>query len=132
MFPGGWPGVGLLLLRGACGAVFIAQGAAYFGDDRQLGFVTWSVTFVTIVVGLLLLIGFLTRFAAFGAGLIGVSSILSWLPRSSLGPLETPTTAGLSAIVAIAVICMGAGALSIDARIFGRREIIIPASSAEQ
>ena len=82
---------------------------------------------MAIVVGLLLLIGFLTRFAALAAGVIGVSSILSWLPRSNVGPLETPTIASLSAVIAAAVICLGAGALSLDARMFGHREIIIPA-----
>jgi hypothetical protein len=35
-------------------------------------------------------------------------------------------TAVLSAVIAVAVICLGAGALSLDARLFGRREIIIP------
>jgi hypothetical protein len=37
-------------------------------------------------------------------------------------------TTALSAVIALAVICLGPGALSLDARLFGRREIIIPTS----
>jgi len=88
-----------------------------------------AVVCVTITVGSLLLIGFLTRFAALAAVIIGLSSVLSWFPRSSIGPLQTPATALLSAVIAAAVICLGAGALSLDARMFGRREIIIPIRS---
>ncbi len=84
---------------------------------------------VTIAVGFLLLIGFLTRFAALAAVMIGVSSVLSWFPRFTVGPLQTPATALLSAVIAASVICLGAGALSLDARMFGRREIIIPVRS---
>ena len=131
-FPDGWPGAGLLLLRAAGGAVFFIQGIAYFGDNRQLGFLTLTVVCVMIAVGLLLLIGLLTRFVALVAAIIGASSVLSWFPRSSFGPLATPMTAVLSAAIAVAVICMGAGALSLDARMFGRREIIIPSSSSQE
>jgi len=131
-FPDGWPGAGLLLLRAAGGAVFFIQAVAYLGDNRQMGFSTLTVICVMIAVGLLLLIGFLTRFVALVAAIIGVSSILSWFPRSSVGPLQTPMTAVLCAVIAVAVICMGAGALSLDARMFGRREIIIPAGSSKE
>src|SRR5262245_32966158 len=100
-FPDGWPGAGLLLLRAAGGAVFFIQGVAYLGDHRQLGFSTLTVICVMIAVSLLLLIGFLTRFVALVAAIIGVSSILSWFPRSSVGPLQTPMTAVLCAVIAV-------------------------------
>ncbi len=79
-----------------------------------------------IVLGLLLLIGFLTRFVALAAVLATLGCIFSPLLGSKVGPLVTPTTAALSALIAIAVACLGPGALSLDARLFGRREIIIP------
>ena len=129
-FPDGWPGAGLLLLRAAAGAVLITQGTAYFSEKHQFGFLMLAVVAAMIAVGVLLLIGLLTRFVALVAAMIGLSSVFSWFPRSSVGPLESPTTAVLSAVIAIAVICLGAGALSIDARMFGRREIIIPPTSS--
>src|SRR6266436_7754354 len=132
IFPDGWPGAGLLLLRVAVGAVLITQGVAYFGDKHELGFLMLSAVFVMIAVGFLLLIGFLTRFVALVAAVVGVSSVLSWFPRSNVGPLDASMTAVLSAVISVAVVCLGAGALSLDARLFGRREIIIPTSSSKE
>ncbi len=93
----------------------MTQGAAYFGDKNESGFLALVVVSATCIVGLLLLIGFLTRMAKVNAA-----------------PLVTPTTALLFALIAIALICLGPGAYSLDARLFGRREIIIPARSAKE
>jgi uncharacterized membrane protein YphA (DoxX/SURF4 family) len=90
-----------------------------------------AVVSAVIAVGFLLLIGFLTRFAALVAAIVGVSSVFSWFPGATVGPLDIPMTAMLSAVIAVAVICLGAGALSLDARLFGRREIIIPNRSSQ-
>jgi uncharacterized membrane protein YphA (DoxX/SURF4 family) len=128
MFPDGWPGAGLLLLRVAGGVVLIIQSAAYLGAKHDLGFIVLAVVLGT--VGFLLLIGFLSRFVALVAAIAGVSTVFSWLPGSNIGPLEIPMTAVLSAVIAVSVICMGPGALSLDAHLFGRREIIIPTSSS--
>ena len=130
-FPDGTPGAGLLLLRAAGGALFIIQSAAYFGDKRELGLLVLVVISLTSVVGLLLLIGFLTRLVALGAALVGVSCVFSRQPESSVGPLGIPMTAALAVVIVIAVCCLGPGAFSLDARLFGRREIIIPPVSSK-
>jgi hypothetical protein len=39
---------------------------------------------------------------------------------------ETRTTATLALVIAAAVVCLGSGAFSVDSRLFGRREVIIP------
>jgi len=78
---------------------------------------------------LLLLIGFLTRFVAFAAAVVGMVGVFSWMPQSQPSPLVTPLTASLCAVIAVAIMCMGAGVFSLDARLFGRREIVIPPSS---
>lgn len=127
-FPDGWPGAGLMLLRAAAGAVLITQGAAYFGERHAPGFLAVVAVSAMIAIGVLLLIGLLTRFAALLAAAVGVSSIFAWFPGSNGG--QTHTTIALSAVIAVALICLGPGALSLDARLFGRREIIIPPTSA--
>jgi len=132
MFPDGWPGAGLLLLRLATGAVLIAQSVAYFGDKRELGFSGVVLATVVTAVGFALLIGFMTRFVALAAAIVGAGAALAWLPKSSTGPLVTPATATLATVIAVAVICLGPGALSLDARLFGRREIVIPSSSPRE
>jgi uncharacterized membrane protein YphA (DoxX/SURF4 family) len=126
VFPDGWPGAGLLLLRAATGAILLTQGIAYVHREHEPGLPTWAVFSLMIVIGLLLLIGLLTRFVALVAAMVGVCSVFSWFPGSHAGQVVTPITAALSAVIAVALICLGPGALSLDARLFGRREIIIP------
>jgi uncharacterized membrane protein YphA (DoxX/SURF4 family) len=126
MFPDRWPGAGLLLLRLAAGAILITQGIACLGDERDLGLLVLTVISVMSLLGLLLLMGFLTRFVAIASVLVALGCIFSLLPISRVGPLVTPTTAALVVVIAIAITCLGPGALSLDARLFGRREIIIP------
>src|SRR5258708_26718783 len=125
MFPDGSPGAGLLLLRTAGGAVLITQVADYLGDKNESGFLALVVVSVMCIVGLLLLIGFLTRMAALVAAVIGVNSVLAWFPKVNAAPLVTPTTALFFALIAIAVISLGPSPHSPHARLFARREIII-------
>jgi uncharacterized membrane protein YphA (DoxX/SURF4 family) len=128
-FPSGWPGVGLLLLRSALGVTLIAQGAAYVVDWPHLGLFTWTVALLAAASGVSLLIGYLTPFAGVLAGLICVGCALSWFPASNPNLFETRLAAALVTVIAVAIVCLGPGAFSLDARLFGRREIVIPNSS---
>jgi len=131
MFPDGWPGAGLLLLRVAAGAVLIVEGIAYsVGNKGDPGFLGWMVLVVVAAVGLLLLIGFLTRYVALGAAVVAVVAGFSWFARTNAESIATPMTSALSAVIAVSVICLGPGVWSLDARLFGRREIVIPPSSS--
>src|SRR2546425_7817995 len=125
MFPDGWPGAGLLLLRAAGGVILITQGVACFGDKRDLGVLMLAMVSVMIAVGFLLMIGFLTRPVGFVAAMIGVSSVFSLFPKSSVGPLATPMTAVLSAVIAGACICLCACGFVLYARLFRGRGIFI-------
>jgi uncharacterized membrane protein YphA (DoxX/SURF4 family) len=129
-FPGGWPGVALLLLRVTIGVTSAAQGAFYLPHDG-----TWTLgpLFACLLLGIsgaCLLIGFLTPYVS---GLIGVGSIASatsWFPTPT-GSLLDGKVASLEMIVmAVAVALLGPGAFSVDARLFGRREIVIPPPTA--
>jgi uncharacterized membrane protein YphA (DoxX/SURF4 family) len=131
MFPDGWPGAGLLLLRVATGAVVITQDISYLSNRHEPGFSGLAVFAVAGAVGFLLLIGFLTRFVALAAAMAGGMGVFSWFPVFN-GSVVTPTVAALSAVIALAVMCLGPGALSLDARLFGRREIVIPPSSPKE
>jgi uncharacterized membrane protein YphA (DoxX/SURF4 family) len=126
MFPDGWPGAGLLLLRAAGGAVLIIQSAAYFGIKRESGLLMVAIVSFMGTIGFLLVIGFLTRFVAALAAAVGVSRFFSLFAVSSVGPFVAPTTAMLAVVIALALVCLGPGALSLDARLFGRREIVVP------
>lgn len=128
-FPDEWPGAGLLLLRAATGAGFLAQGVAYFAENHELGTMTSIVAVFMVLVGALLLIGSLSRWAAVVAAATSLLSVFPWFPGPRVGLFETPITTMLAAVIAAALICLGPGAFSVDARLFGRREVIIPKNS---
>lgn len=120
-FPGGTAGLGLLLLRTMLGITALWQGGIYlFGRGNPTGFEK-ALGFLLGVIGASLLAGFLTPICGTVIFLGGALSIFSSIQR---GKLEMPVFC-ITAISA-AVILLGPGAFSIDARLFGRREIIIP------
>jgi uncharacterized membrane protein YphA (DoxX/SURF4 family) len=123
-FPGGWPGVGLLLLRVAVGAIIAVQGALYLAGAAA--FSVWIAGFLAIASGASLLLGFLTPLGAIFTGVGCAAMTLSWFPTPAHSLIELKLSAILVVTMAGAILLLGPGALSIDARLFGRREIIIP------
>jgi uncharacterized membrane protein YphA (DoxX/SURF4 family) len=128
-FPGGWPGVGLLLLRVAVGVTVLAQCVAYAVDWRHLGLATWAVGLLAIASSVSLLIGYLTPFSGVLLALLSLGAALSWLPAPNPNLFDSKLATALASVIAVAMVCLGPGAFSVDARLFGRREITIPTSS---
>jgi uncharacterized membrane protein YphA (DoxX/SURF4 family) len=125
-FVDGWPGAGILLLRAAAASGLILQSIAYFADNREPGLLSLILAVIAAGLGVLLLIGCLTRFVAVGAALLWLASMFAWFPGPRVSIFESPTTAAFAIVIAMALTCLGAGAFSADARLFGRREVIIP------
>ena len=124
-FPGGWPGIALLLLRTAFGLAVIVQGALYLrGADSAPA--ALPVGLAAMLGGGLLLIGFLTPVAGSVVGL-GAFGIWFFL-RPSRAPILFDSSVAIvfGATMLLAIVILGPGAFSCDARVFGRREIIIP------
>jgi len=117
-----------LLLRSAVGALLILRAIACFLSGHETRFLM-VVAIVTLVSGLLLLVGYWSRLAAVVAAGVGISTMCSWLAAPNVAFFDTTTTAALATVIAAAVVCLGPGAFSLDARLFGRREIIIPRTS---
>jgi uncharacterized membrane protein YphA (DoxX/SURF4 family) len=128
-FPSGSPGVGLLLLRAALAVALLVHGAKCLGDHHS----TLGASAVGVMVALsggLLLLGLMTPLAgllaAVGTGALSVS----WLPSPHPNVFDVGLTALLVVLVAVATALLGPGAFSLDAVLFGRREITIPQKRA--
>jgi uncharacterized membrane protein YphA (DoxX/SURF4 family) len=127
-FFGGWAGAGLLFLRLVVGGTLIAQGFAYLHELQRSGIGTWTVCLLALSSGSALLVGFLTPVAGTMAVLasVGVTFLNHSAPNWNFfnDRLNFDTI-----ITALAVALLGPGAFSLDARLFGRRRIIIPRRS---
>jgi putative oxidoreductase len=124
-FPGEWPGVGLLLLRALVGLSLSAQGVAYVqSTDRSL----WMLLIATLsfIGGGFLLIGLMTPLVAVLVVLGDVSIALSLIPLPTQDLFNSNLVIIDLIVLALAIAFLGPGAFSVDARMFGRREITIP------
>jgi len=126
-FPGGWPGVGLMLLRVTVGVSLAVQSAVYIAGREHATWTLWVLGAVALVAGALLLLGFLTPLASAMAGSGCVAAGLALLPWAE-SSVVCRVSIVMVAVTAAAVILLGPGAYSLDARLFGRREISIPTS----
>ena len=83
---------------------------------------------LTFASGALMLAGLMTLFVALlvAAGAIGVA--LSWIPSPGQDLFASYPAVINLIVLSIAIAFLGPGAFSLDARMFGRREITIPRS----
>jgi uncharacterized membrane protein YphA (DoxX/SURF4 family) len=115
MFPNGWPGGGLLLLRVVVGLILIHDGIGALIGVPQRESIALQV--VAAIAGIFLLVGLWTPIA----GAIVAPSEL-WI---ALTGTDHPRGTILLATLGIALAFLGPGALSIDARLFGRKRLDI-------
>jgi uncharacterized membrane protein YphA (DoxX/SURF4 family) len=120
-FPTGYPGVALLLLRVVVGGAASWQASLLITAHHGAADTTVVVALLAFVIGLALIIGFMTPIAsvllsAGGVFLTVNSSVPGLLFESGMARLEF-------IVISTALISLGPGALSLDARLYGRREI---------
>ena len=114
------------MLRAVAGAAALSQGSAYLADGAESTPASWALAAFAVVSAAGLVAGFLTPAAAAGVTLstLGIAAASASPASASLaahwqGPWFV-------AADALALAMLGPGALSIDAWLFGRREIVIP------
>lgn len=122
-FPGGLRGIGLLLVRTMVGVWMILQAATYVKGVAEPNLSHYALGALVAASGVLLLFGFLTPIASVMA--TAWSLKVSWLTLTTIGIYDAGSFLR-PGIVAVAIALLGPGAFSIDCRLFGRRQIIIP------
>ena len=127
-FAPGWPGVGLLVLRFALGIPLLIEGAALLADwpgTRSL----ILVALISAAAGVALLLGYsVGRGAVMGAVAV-IAVHFTSLHGECLNLFSSKIACFLAISIATALVFLGPGAYSIDARRFGQREIVIPPRS---
>jgi uncharacterized membrane protein YphA (DoxX/SURF4 family) len=120
----------LLLQRAAFGTAVIVQGSFYLREANPT-LAAWCVGLSALTAGGLLLVGLFTPFAGavVGVGAAGVS--LSLLPGCTPNVFDSKPALFFALTMLLTIIGVGPGRFSVDARVFGRREIIIPPPAAQ-
>ena len=117
-FAGGWPGIGLILLRLLTGAALIHSGITGILEGTPPLIIALQVIGATTAIFLLLglftpLAGAVAAIAKTGMAVARLASYCSGDPWITLA----------EAVLAASLAMIGPGAWSIDARLFGRKHI---------
>jgi hypothetical protein len=119
-FPSGSVGAALLLLRVVVGVSAIVEAALTFAGDQSLSCLAMAAP--AALAGLTLLPGFLTPLA--GVVLAAQGAVLFLFANAGvLGLLDSRMALFEFGVMAAVVAVLGPGAMSVDSRLFGRREI---------
>jgi uncharacterized membrane protein YphA (DoxX/SURF4 family) len=128
IFPDGLPGAGLAILRMALGGVLALRVLLFLRDRHDWNPLMIAVALLMVVSALLVAAGYRTRWAAMLAAVAIAGAMASFNGLPQVEMLDIRTTEVFAIAIAVAVACMGPGAFSLDSRLFGRREIVIPKS----
>lgn len=117
MFPQGGPGIGLFLLRLAAAGMFALNLTHRFNFSSNA--VQWLIVSLIGLISLGLLVGFLTPILAIIACIAAVANlVLADQPVDVVYLIRISTSAAL--------VLLGPGAYSVDARLFGLRVTVVP------
>lgn len=127
-FPTGPAGAGLLVLRVGLGVQLLATGWAWLEPVVRAAPLPGAIVgLLSLVGGVASLVGVATPLAQVLVAIIQIPTLSAFFAPAALPSLTSDAAlAGLTLAIAIALAMLGPGAYSIDAYLFGRREIHIP------
>jgi uncharacterized membrane protein YphA (DoxX/SURF4 family) len=86
----------------------------------------WVTGIAALLLGSLLMVGYLTPIACLAILAGAVGAAFSMIPIGPSHLVDTKPAFVFFMTILLGVLGLGPGAISLDARFFGRREIIIP------
>jgi putative oxidoreductase len=113
-FAGGWPGAGLLLQRLLLGGSLIYSAISSLNEAPQQEISVLEL--LGAAAGAMIIAGLWTPVAG-----IFVSAVQGWIAFTRANPDPAPI---VLAVLGLTLAMIGPGAWSIDARLFGRKEIL--------
>jgi uncharacterized membrane protein YphA (DoxX/SURF4 family) len=123
-FPSGWAGTALLVLRVVVGASATLQAGLLVAGAHTVRMTTLAAIAIAIS-GLALLVGFLTPIASVLVCLGGAGIMFTCIPPVPLLLFDSRMAAFEFVVMSAVLVILGPGAISLDARLFGRREVPI-------
>ena len=113
-------------MRLAAGATAILEGVSLLADPAGVASGGALAGSAAILAGSALVVGVLAPLAGTLVAMVGLSVSASLLPVPAQHPLDDRAALVLLVAIAVAIVLLGPGALSVDSYLFGRREIVIP------
>ena len=104
----------------------IAYGAFNLSWREHLIPVVFGIALLLLLTGACLLIGFLTPILSPLAALECLGIVFSWFPLPISSWFGSTLAIAQMIAICVAIAFLGPGAFSLDARLFGWREIVIP------
>ena len=118
-----------MLLRTALGAFVLYQSVISLAAGSNATLESLVVDLLFAVTAILLIVGLLTPYAAAALGALEIVAHSFFSPANCRLCACTSTTV-FAAALTTAIVILGPGAWSMDARLFGLREILIPGPRA--
>ena len=115
-FAGGWPGIGLLLMRAVLGASLLLRATPAFGSNPHIS--TTIISAFLTGFGLLIIPGLWTPLVGVLVALLEISQIMT------IGGDRWATV--LLGTIGCALAMLGPGLWSVDARLFGWKRVEPP------
>jgi uncharacterized membrane protein YphA (DoxX/SURF4 family) len=124
-FPSGWAGVALLVLRVVVGASAALEAGFFISGSHTALRLAAIVAAAVVIAGLALVVGLLTPIASVLVCLGGAGIMLTCIPSAPLLLFDSRMATFEFVVMSAVLVILGPGAISLDARLFGRREVAI-------